>query len=188
MSSYKTYKLSDPKCRTAQPKAKLYRLRDGGGLSLDIMPSGTKTWRYSYRIHDKQKTFTIGKYPDSSLSEARTSRDNAKKLVGASIDPPQQKQIIKRQIAEDSFQGIAEVWLKKMKNEWSDVHYKRSSTYLLKAIYPFIGSRIIGEIEAPEIIPVIMAISDRGAVVSVVGCAEGRSASYNNVIFWKLFM
>jgi len=44
-------------------KTKLYKLRDGGALSLDIMPSGTKTWRYAYRIHGKQKTFTIGQYP-----------------------------------------------------------------------------------------------------------------------------
>ena len=55
MSHYKTYKLSDPECRTAKPKAKLYKLRDGGALSLDIMPSGTKTWRYAYRIHGKQR-------------------------------------------------------------------------------------------------------------------------------------
>ena len=166
MSSYKTYKLTDPECRTAKPKAKLYKLRDGGALSLDVMPSGTKAWRYAYRIHGKQKTFTIGQYPDTSLSEARTSRDKAKKLVRAGIDPSQQKQIIKRQIAEDSFQGIAMVWLKKMQGEWSDVHYKRSTTYLSKDVYPFIGSRMISEIEAPEIIPVIMAVSNRGAVVS----------------------
>ncbi len=37
MSHYKTYKLSDPECRTA----KLYKLRDGDALSLDVMPSGT---------------------------------------------------------------------------------------------------------------------------------------------------
>lgn len=117
MSSYKTYKLTDPKCRTAKPKAKLYKLRDGGALSLDVMPSGTKAWRYSYRIHGKQKTFTIGKYPETSLSEARTSRDKAKKLVSSGVDPSQQKQIIKRQIAEDSFQGGAEVWLKKMNGQ-----------------------------------------------------------------------
>jgi hypothetical protein len=52
-----------------------------GALSLDIMPSGSKVWRYAYRIHGKQKTFTIGKYPDTSLSDARTSRDKAKMLV-----------------------------------------------------------------------------------------------------------
>jgi hypothetical protein len=56
-----------------------------------------RVWRYAYRLQGKQKTFTIGKYPDTSLSEARTSRDNAKKLVSAGIDPSQQKQIVKRQ-------------------------------------------------------------------------------------------
>ena len=42
MSHYKTYKLSDSECRTTKPKAKLYKLRDGGALLLDVMPSGTK--------------------------------------------------------------------------------------------------------------------------------------------------
>ena len=166
MSHYKTYKLSDPECRTAKPKAKLYKLRDGGALSLDIMPSGTKTWRYAYRIHGKQKTFTIGQYPDTSLSEARTSRDKARKLVSAGIDPSQQKQIIKRQIAEDSFQGIAETWLAQMKPDWSETHYTRLVSYLSRDAFPIIGSRNIAEIEAPEIIPIITQVANRGAVDS----------------------
>lgn len=166
MSSYQTYKLSDPECRSAKPKDKLYKLRDGGALSLDIMPSGTKTWRYSYRIHGKQKTFTIGKYPDTSLSEARTSRDKAKKLVSEGIDPSQQKQIIKRQIAEDSFQGIAETWLEQMKPDWSEKHHIRFISYLSRDAFPLIGTRNIAEIEAPEIIAVIRQVADRGAVYS----------------------
>ncbi len=166
MSRYKTYKLSDPECRTAKPKAKLYRLRDGGGLSLDIMPSGSKTWRYAYRIHGKQKTFTIGKYPDTSLSEARTSRDKAKKLVSTDVDPSQQKQIVKRQISEHSFQGVAETWLVQMKPDWSTTHYTRLNSYLSRDAYPIIGGRDVAEIEAPEIIPIIMQVANRGAVDS----------------------
>ncbi len=166
MSSYKTYKLSDPECRTAKPKEKLYKLRDGGALSLDIMPSGTKTWRYSYRIHGKQKTFTIGQYPDTSLSEARTSRDKARKLVSEGVDPSQQKQIIKRQIVEDSFQGIAETWLAQMKPNWSETHHTRLVSYLSRDAFPMIGNRNIAEIGAPEIIPIIMQVANRGAVDS----------------------
>jgi len=166
MSSYKSSKLKDSECRKAKPRDKLYRLRDGGGLSLDIMPSGTKAWRYAYRIHAKQKTFTIGKYPNTSLSDARTSRDKAKKLVSVGVDPSQQKQIVKRQIAEHSFQGIAEAWLGRMKSEWSATHYTRLNSYLSRDAYPIIGRRDIAEIEAPEIIPIIMQVANRGAVDS----------------------
>ena len=166
MTTYSVNKLNDPECRSAKPKSKLYRLRDGGGLSLDIMPSGSKTWRYAYRIHGKQKTFTIGKYPKVGLSVARTSRDSAKKMVHDGIDPSQQKQISKRQIAENSFQGVAETWLTQMKDEWSDTHYTRLNSYLSRDAYPLIGNRAVDEIEAPEIIPVIMAVANRGAVDS----------------------
>ena len=138
MSSYKTNKLSDPECKSAKPKAKIYKLAEGGVLHLYILTSGSKVWRYSYRIHDKQKTYTIGNYPDTSLSDARTSKNEAKKLVHAGIDPSQQKQISKRQISENSFQGVAETWLAQMKDEWSDTHYTRLNSYLSRDAYPLI--------------------------------------------------
>ena len=63
MTKYQTNKLSPVEVRHAKPTDKLYRLRDGGGLSCDILTSGKKIWRYSYRFNGKQKTFTIGEYP-----------------------------------------------------------------------------------------------------------------------------
>ena len=81
------------------------------------MRSGVKVWRYAYRLNGKQKTFTIGKYPKVGLAVARSSRDTAKEQVHAGIDPSQQKQISKRQIAANSFQGIAAAWLAEMKGE-----------------------------------------------------------------------
>ena len=164
MKKYTTQKLSDPVIRHAKPKDKLYRLRDGGGLFCEVLTTGSKVWRYNYRLHGKQKTFTIGEYPDTSLSEARTSKDEAKKLVSAGIDPSQQKQIQKKSLQENSFQEIAKVWLAHQKSEWSEAHYKRTKSYLERDVYPWLGDRETKTIEAPEIIPVIMKVSDRGAV------------------------
>ena len=164
MTTYRTNKLNDPECKSAKPKAKIYKLADGGGLHLHVLTSGSKVWRYSYRIHGKQKTFTIGNYPDIGLADARTSRNDAKKLVHDGIDPSQQKQIVKRQINENSFQGVAETWLAQQKPEWSTSHYERLKGYLVNDVFPVLGSRAIAEIEAPEIIPAIMTVSNRGAV------------------------
>jgi len=83
MSGYKTNKLSDPECRSAKPREKIYKLRDGGGLSLHVRVTGYKVWRYNYRFNGKQKAFTIGKYPDVGLAEARAKRDAAKKLISS---------------------------------------------------------------------------------------------------------
>lgn len=46
-----------------------------GGLSLVIRPGGTKIWRLSYRHAGKQSSFTLGRFPDLSLAEARRRRD-----------------------------------------------------------------------------------------------------------------
>lgn len=164
MSKYTTSNLQDSAVRAAKPQDKLYRLRDGGGLFCEVLTSGAKVWRYNYRIHGKQKTFTIGKYPDTSLSDARTSRDDAKKLVSSGVDPSQLKQINKKTLTENTFQKIAEVWLKHQKPEWSAEHYRRTDSYLKRDVYPFIGDRETKSILAPELIPIIMKVSDRGAV------------------------
>ena len=34
----------------AKPRDKAYALTDGGGLLLEVLPSGTKTWRYKYHL------------------------------------------------------------------------------------------------------------------------------------------
>ena len=140
------------------------RLRDGGGLYCEVLTTGAKVWRYNYRIHGKQKTFTIGEYPDTSLSDARTSRDEAKKLVSLGVDPSQQKQIDKKAIKENTFQAIAEVWLEEQKPNWSASNYNRIKSYLNRDVFPYMGKREAKAIEAPELIPIIKRVSDRGAV------------------------
>ncbi|MGT7511820.1 Arm DNA-binding domain-containing protein, partial [Escherichia coli] len=44
-----------------------------------------------YRILGKEKTLALGVYPEVSLSEARTKRDEARKLISEGIDPCEQK-------------------------------------------------------------------------------------------------
>ena len=43
-------KLTDLKCRSSKPKDKSYRVFDGGGLYLEIMPNNKKLWRLDPEI------------------------------------------------------------------------------------------------------------------------------------------
>ncbi len=63
--------LTDAKCRAAQPRAKLQKLTDGGGLQLWVQPSGARLWRLAYRFGGKQKVLALGVYPTISLARAR---------------------------------------------------------------------------------------------------------------------
>ena len=79
--------LTDPKCKNAKPKDKSYKLTDEKGLYLEVMPNGVKYWRMKYRYGGKEKRLAFGVYPEAGLKEARTKRDDARKLLADGADP-----------------------------------------------------------------------------------------------------
>jgi hypothetical protein len=83
--------LTDVQARTAKPGEKPYKLSDGGWLFLLVKPSGSKLWRMAYRVAGKEKLLSLGAYPQLSLKDARTKRDEAKALPVAGIDPGEQE-------------------------------------------------------------------------------------------------
>lgn len=55
--------LSDTAIRNAKPAAKPVRMFDGGGLYLEVAPSGGKWWRLKFRHGGKEKRLSLGIYP-----------------------------------------------------------------------------------------------------------------------------
>ena len=79
--------LSARKVETAQPRPKVYQLRDGGSLFLRVQPNGSKLWWYRYRLGGAEQVYSIGVYPKVTLEAARAERDRAKALVKKGLDP-----------------------------------------------------------------------------------------------------
>lgn len=82
--------LTDTKLRNLKPGAKAYQEADDGGLFVEVMPGGAKTWRLRYRMGgrgSKQEKVTLGDYPAYSLGEARTWRDDCKALASRGLSP-----------------------------------------------------------------------------------------------------
>ena len=52
--------LTDTTCKNLKPKAKPYKVSDGGGLRLVVQPNGSKLWRMAYRFGGKQKELAFG--------------------------------------------------------------------------------------------------------------------------------
>ena len=90
--------LTDAKIRNTKSEAKPVKLVDGGGLYLEVRPSGAKLWRYRYRIAGKENVFAVGEYFNDkrgghvSLDEARSERDKARALVKQGIHPAHHRQ------------------------------------------------------------------------------------------------
>lgn len=95
---------------TAKPRDKAYKLADGGGLYLMVNTNGSKYWRMKYRFAGKEKKLSFGTYPDISLSEARTKRDEARKVLANDKDPGEDKkatQLAKKLSVTNTFEAIA---------------------------------------------------------------------------------
>ncbi|MDP1637183.1 MAG: integrase arm-type DNA-binding domain-containing protein [Candidatus Nitrotoga sp.] len=160
-------KLSDAAARKAKPEAKAYKMADGGGMYLEVMPSGSKYWRLKYRFGGKEKRLAFGVYPDVSLAQARERRDDARKLLANDIDPgivKQAQKASKLDLAKNSFEVIAREWFVRHAPNWKENHSSKIIARLEKDIFPWIGARPIAEIAAPALLATIRRIEARGAL------------------------
>ncbi|OOG57233.1 integrase arm-type DNA-binding domain-containing protein [Rhodanobacter sp. C03] len=79
--------LTDIEIRRAKPADRPRKLAAGGGLYLLLNPNGSRYWRLDYRFAGKRKTISMGTYPKTDLKQAEGKRDEARKQLGAGIDP-----------------------------------------------------------------------------------------------------
>ncbi len=92
-----TTALTDQEIKNAIGKEKTYKLMDGLGLYLQITPSGSKAWRFRYRMNNKERTMSFGSYPEVTLKDARGQRDATRSKIALGIDPLKEKQDLKDQ-------------------------------------------------------------------------------------------
>jgi integrase len=148
-------KLKDIQCRNAKPKEKAYKISDGGGMYLEIMPNGSKYWRLKYRILGKEKRLAIGVYPETPLVEARDKREQAKKQIKNGVDPVFAKKQEKAQAIRNStntFKAVALEWHGQNKERWSENYGYKVLKGLELNVFPFIGDRPIAEITPAELL------------------------------------
>lgn len=161
--------LSDIAIRSAKAESKVQRLFDGGGLYLEVSPSGGKWWRLKYRFAGKEKRVSLGTYPDTGLKDARAKRDEARKLLANGIDPGEQRKAVKaagEDRAANSLEVIAREWFAKQSSAWVESHSTKILLRLENDIFPWLGNRPVAEITAKELLSALNRVVDRGAVES----------------------
>ena len=159
--------LTDTAIRKAKPSTKSVRLFDGGGLYLEVSPSGGKLWRLKYRIGGKEKRLALGAYPATSLASARQKRDEARKLLAEGIDPSEQRKSTKAAragLAANTFEVIGREWYAKTAPMLAENTKAKLLTFLEKDVFPWIGARPIAGLAASDLIKVIERIEQRGAL------------------------
>lgn len=139
---------------------------DGYGLYLHITATG-KYWRLAYRFAGKQKTLALGVYPAISLASARKSRDKAREFLASGGDPSNAKRETKAAklvAGANTFKAIAIEWHGTKKSGWSLTHSDTTMERMENNLFPWLGTRPITEIEAPEVLTTLRRIEARGAI------------------------
>lgn len=159
--------LTDTAIRNAKPSEKPIRLFDGGGLYIEVSPAGGKWWRLKYRFAGKEKRLSLGVYPEIGLKEARDRREEAKRLLGEGIDPSVERKVQKvatvARVA-NSFEAVAREWHGKYAPGWSESNSKKVLARLENDVFPWLGSRPIAELKAPDLLAVCRRVESRGAL------------------------
>ncbi len=161
--------LTDAKIKAAKLEngKKVQKLADSEGLYLLLNKSG-KYWRFKYRIAGKEKTLSIGVYPQVTLKQARDARNEAKEKIKNGIDPSQAKQAEKRKQFNDSqadtFKSVAYEWIEKQAPTWAASTHKSTVARLERHILPYLGTLPIREIEAIDVLSVARRVEAKGNI------------------------
>lgn len=167
MAGRDTEKLSDLAAKNAVSKDKPYKLSDGGGLYLEVMPGGSKYWRLKYRFGGKEKRLALGVYPAVALKAARKVARDARNLLANGTDPGEvkrQDKLARAVGAGNSFRAVALEWYEKQKPHWSESHIKRTGWLFDNNLFPWLGHRPIAVITPPELLATLRRTESKGTI------------------------
>jgi len=162
-----TTPLSDMQVRNAKPTDKKYRLFDGGGLYLEVAPTGSRIWRFKFvQANGKESRLTFGPYPEISLQDAREKRLATRRLMLQGVDPAKHRDANKRLVADrlaNTFEKVAREWYANKVPTWSERTAKNMIQRLEADIFPTLGRMPISEIQHRDVIAALRKIQERGA-------------------------
>ncbi|PHM49843.1 tyrosine-type recombinase/integrase [Xenorhabdus miraniensis] len=148
---------------SAKPKEKPYRLSDSNGLYLYIPLSGKKVWQLRYQFEGKEKIYTVGKYPEVSLAEARDKVFELKKELANGVNLSKNKTPV-TQVTQYTFADIFKEWHEFKSGFWSEGYTQDMKSMFDNDILPIIGHMTMEEIEPLVLLKVIRLFEDRGAM------------------------
>ena len=146
--------LTDAEIKAAIKKTivKRYQLRDGGGLSLDLLPSGVKSWVFRYYSNGKQERVTLGKYPVVSLAKAREKRDRLAVQVVDGKSPAQEKKLQRAGLSTNpTVRAFADLYFdEQVKPKLRKGPAAEVRRYSDKEVLPALGGRLLKDVSIEE--------------------------------------
>lgn len=155
--------LSDTKIKGLKPKDTRYRVTDTNGLLLEVMPSGSKVWRYRFQLHGvRHAPLTIGNYPQIGLADARRQRDEWAVFVARGESP---KRVVEaaRLEKQNTVAAFAQEWLDEQVAGKSESYTKTMRRLMQKDVFPLLGRMPLSDVKPADIMNLCDRIKSRGS-------------------------
>jgi hypothetical protein len=149
-----------------KPKARSYLVSDGQGLGLEILPSGSRSWRYRYRLNGKLEKVSLGHYPAFNLQAARKKRDEYAEMLAHGKSPARHKQAEKYAVAHTTtvFEFGERYFTEIVQRDCKDPRPIRR--YLDKEIYPRLADKAVRDATSSDVTTIVFRKRDGGAPAS----------------------
>jgi hypothetical protein len=160
------HELTEEQLANLVTRERPYKVSDGNSLFMLVAPTGLRSWRWRYYIRGREKVLLLGSYPQISLENARSARNQARDKVRAGIDPADEKREAKLALLiahETSFEAVARAWHKK----WSTGRHARYAedvmSRLERNVFPVIGHKPVDQIAPKHVVAMMERVQGRGA-------------------------
>lgn len=164
----KVIPLGELQIKNAKPCDGAYKLFDGGGLYLEVLPTGGKSWRWKYTFGGVEGTLRFGLWPDVSLKQARALRDEYRALSKQGVNPKKKQgesKALERASAREAtstFEAVARDWHSQQSRLWGADHAKRTWGRIKGHLLPSLGDIQVSEVSAKDLLAVFRDLEAEG--------------------------
>jgi integrase len=134
---------------------------DGGGLYIDVKPTGTASGIFQYERHGKRHEMGLGPLHTFTLAELREKARVARQQLHDGLDPLAEKRrvMIAHAIANPAskpFVFCTREFIKSREDGWgSDKHRQDWENSLVRFAYPVIGNMLVADIATEHVLKVL---------------------------------
>jgi integrase len=143
------------------------RYADGDGLYLHLDAAGNKSWLFRFQLQGKRTQLGLGRFDKktNSLSDARKTLLEMKRLVAQGINPKEDKQRqaekkaklaidekVALQKSEMTFERCATEWYERKKPEWKNSkHTDQVLNTLTRYAFPVFGDKPVADVSLDDL-------------------------------------
>jgi integrase len=139
-----------------------------GGLYVQMAANGKKLYfRFRFTMKGTAYVMALGRYPGTSLADARAKRNDAQALIDAGTNPAvKRKADAAKELADkaNTFETVANEWLAVCATKWTEATHEIERARLVKHALPHIGQMPIRSITTPDVRDIVMRVVRNGRI------------------------